>query len=153
MADSQPGNQPGQRDLRGIGGAAKHGFAKEGPAEANTIEAADELALPPAFDRMGMAGGVEAERRAFDLIIDPRLLALRAAVDDLSEGPVAGDREAPLAKRPRQRAGDMEAIEREDRPVARLDPENVLCMAAVGHRENARRITAQQQSGIKAAHG
>jgi hypothetical protein len=91
---------------------------------------------------MGVAGGVEAERRSLDLRIDPGLLPLGAGPDDLAKGLVAGHREATLPKRSRERAGDVEAVERDDRPVARLDPEDVPGMAAVRHWENAGGITA-----------
>jgi hypothetical protein len=47
----------------------------------------------------------------------------------------------------------MEAVEREDRPVARLDPEQVVGVAAVGHRKDARSITLQQQARVEATHG
>ena len=56
----QPGDQPGEGDLRSIGHAAEHRFAEEGPAQLHAIEAADQLSIVPAFDRMGMADGMEA---------------------------------------------------------------------------------------------
>jgi hypothetical protein len=43
----------------------------------------------------------------------------------------------------------METVERQDCAVAGLDPENVVGIAAVGHRENARRIALQQQARIE----
>jgi hypothetical protein len=46
----------------------------------------------------------------------------------------------------------MEAVERKDRAVARLDPEKVVGVAAVGHREDPSGITLQQQARVEATH-
>ena len=49
-----------------------------------------------------------------------------------------------------QRARQVETVERNDRAVARLDPEDVAGVAAVGHRENAGGIAPEQQPRIEA---
>jgi len=46
----------------------------------------------------------------------------------------------------------VEAVERDDRPVARLDPENVVRIAAVGHREDAGGIAAKEKPRVEAGH-
>ena len=46
----------------------------------------------------------------------------------------------------------MEAVERDDRPLARLDPEQLARVAAVGHRENPVGIALKQQARIEATH-
>ncbi len=93
VADPQPGNKPGQRNLRGVGHAAEHGLPEKGTAKLHAIEAAYQFALVPALDRMGMANRVEAERRPLDVGVDPGLVAVRAGEQDLVEGTVAGNLE------------------------------------------------------------
>jgi hypothetical protein len=46
----------------------------------------------------------------------------------------------------------VKAVERDEGPVARLDPEQLGGFAAVGHRENAGRIALEQQTRIEATH-
>ena len=58
-ADPQPRHQPGERHLGRVAPGREHALAEEGGAEADSVEAAGELALVPAFDRMGVAAGVE----------------------------------------------------------------------------------------------
>src|SRR5207302_3593349 len=48
---------------------------------------------------------------------------------------------------------DGEMVERDDRAVARLDPEQFVRLAAVGHGENAGRIALEQKARIEATHG
>ena len=85
IADLQPRDQPGQRDLRRVGRPAEHALAEERAAELHAVEAADQLAAVPHFDRMGVAGAVQREHRALDLGVDPGLLALGAGGDDRGE--------------------------------------------------------------------
>ena len=49
-------------------------------------------------------------------------------------------------------SGALIALERNDRAMPRLDPIELLGMAAVGHREDADRIGAKQQIGIERLH-
>lgn len=88
-ADAQPSDQPGERHLRGVGAQREHGFAEEGGAEIDAVEAAGQLLVLPAFDRMGVAVPVEEPIALLDLLIDPRLLAVGAAAHDLGERLVA----------------------------------------------------------------
>src|SRR5690348_8382631 len=46
----------------------------------------------------------------------------------------------------------MEAIERNDRPVPRLDPEQFVGLAAVGHREDAGCIALKQKARVEPSH-
>ena len=95
MPEPEPRHEPRQRDFRRIGAKAEHRFAEEGATEAHPVEAADQLAMlalaVPAFDRMRLTGGVQAERGALDVGVDPGLLAIGAGADDLGEGGVAGN--------------------------------------------------------------
>jgi hypothetical protein len=65
-ADLQPRDQPGERDLRGVAAAREHAFAEEGAAERDAVEAAGELAVLPAFDRMGVAEPVKLGEALLD---------------------------------------------------------------------------------------
>ena len=92
VADFQPRDEPRQRGLRGVGGAAEHRFAEESAPEANAVDPADEKPVLPAFDRMGVTGGVEAERRALDIGVDPSLRTVGAALHHGMKIAVDGDR-------------------------------------------------------------
>ena len=102
---------------------------------------------------MGVARAVQREHRALELGVDPGLLAVGAGGDDAGEIAVAGDREPARADRPAKRAREVEAIQRDDRPVARLDPEQLVRVAAVGHRENAGGIALEQEARVEATYG
>jgi hypothetical protein len=93
IANPQAGDQPGQGDLRRVGAHAEHGFAEKCAAQSHSIQSAGERAVFPAFDRMGLARRVKANRRPLDIGIDPGLVAVRTGADDLGEGGVMGDRE------------------------------------------------------------
>ena len=45
IADLEPGDEPGERDLRRVARAAEHAFAEEGTAELHAIEPTDEFAV------------------------------------------------------------------------------------------------------------
>ena len=51
----KPRDQPGERHLRGVARRREHRFAEEGGAELDAVKAADQRAVLPAFDRMGVA--------------------------------------------------------------------------------------------------
>ena len=102
----------------------------------------------PAFYGMGVTDRMKPQRRPLDRRINPCLLAVGAGQDDLVKGAIAGDRETAGPYPPRQRAREVKAVEWNDRPAARLDPEDVARFAAVGHWENACGIASQKHSGI-----
>ena len=154
MADLEPRHEPGERDLRGVGSPAEHRFAEKGTPQFDPVQATGEGALAglvvmPAFDRMGVARGVEVARRLLNGAVDPRFAAIGAGADDVVERGVMGNGEAPRAQPSPERARTMEAIKRENRALARLDPEDLGGVAAVGHRENPRGIALEQQAGIE----
>src|SRR5690348_12845132 len=101
---------------------------------------------------MRVTGSVKGVHRRLDLCIDPRLLAVGASRDDGREVAVAGDGETVGAQRPAKRPGKVEAVERDDRPRARLDPEQIVSATAVGHREDAGRVALQQETRIEPTH-
>ena len=150
MADAKPRHQPGERNLRRVRHPAEHGFTEEGPAQLHAIKAAYQQIVMPAFDRMGVTHRVKAEGRALDRRVDPGFLAIGAGQQDLVKCLIAGDPEAAGTDAPRQRTGQVKPIERDDCPAARFDPENIASVTAVGHREYAGGISAQQHSRIQA---
>jgi hypothetical protein len=46
----------------------------------------------------------------------------------------------------------MEAIERDNCPLTRLDPEQLARVSAIRHRENPARIALEQQAWIEVTH-
>jgi hypothetical protein len=46
----------------------------------------------------------------------------------------------------------METVERDDRAILWLDPEQLVGFTAVGHREDARRIALKEQPRIEPTH-
>src|SRR3546814_2564081 len=57
-------DQPGERDLRGVGLPAHHALAEKGEAEREAVEAADEPIARPAFDRMCEAPVMQLDERS-----------------------------------------------------------------------------------------
>ena len=78
-------------------------FAEKGATKSDAVEAADQMPLAPALDRMGMARGMKPQRRPLDIGVDPGLVALGAAIQDVLECQVARNGEAFAADGARQR--------------------------------------------------
>src|SRR2546429_7863547 len=70
-AESKPRHEMDERHLAGIGDPAEHALAKERRAERDAIEAADQLALVPAFDAVRRAALEQPGIELQDLVIDP----------------------------------------------------------------------------------
>src|SRR5258708_21385457 len=153
IAHLEPRHEPGERDLRGVGPAAEHAFTEEGPAELDAVHAANQLVLLPYLDRVGVARSVKREHRPFELGIDPGLLALGAGGDHRAKIAVAGEGAPTRADGASKRTRDMKPVERDDRAIAWLDPEQFVRVAAVGHPEDARRIALEQKARVEATHG
>ena len=58
-ASAQPLDQRRQRDLGGVGLDVEHRLAEEGAPQGDAVQAPDEPAVAPAFDRVGVAVGVQ----------------------------------------------------------------------------------------------
>ena len=84
-------------------------------------------------------------------LIDPGVVAARlrrgAAGDDGLEGAIDGDRKGIGADGAGEARGDTERIERDHAAHFRLDPEQAWIVGALGHRENAAGVSAQQHFG------
>src|SRR5437870_6915894 len=98
---------------------------------------------------MGVPRTVKRQQRMLELGVDPGLLAVGAAGNDAGEILVSSDHEIARADRPPERAREMEAVERDDRAGARLDPEQLGRIAAIGHRENPGRIALEQEARVE----
>ncbi len=101
---------------------------------------------------MRLTGGMQPKRSALDVRVDPSLLAGGASADDIGEGGVAGDGKLIATDPPGKRARRAEAAQRKDRAGPWLDPENLVGIAAISHREDTGGITAKQNPGVEAAH-
>src|SRR5258708_38201235 len=95
---------------------------------------------------------MKREHGMLDLGVDPGFVAVGAAGDHASEVAVVGDLEPAEANGSPERAREVEAVERNDRPLARLNPEQFVRVAAIGHRENSRRIALKQQAWVETTH-
>lgn len=147
-ADPKPCDEMGERDLRCVGHAGEHRFAKEGAAERYPVKPADQLAVDPAFDAVRVTGTVQGDIAAFDAVADPCRFPTsargRAGAHDSAKVAVAAHIEAILPHGLGQRTGQAEAVERQYRPALRFDPENVVVIAVVRHREQTARISGEQ---------
>src|SRR6185369_4852696 len=101
---------------------------------------------------MGVPRPVQGKHRSFEFGVDPRLLAVGAGGDDAGEVTIMGNREAARTQRAFERAREVEAVERNDRALTRLNPEQLGRVAAVGHRENPAGIALEQKARIKLTH-
>ena len=150
-ARDQPRHQMHQRHFRGVAGAMEHALAEEGAAEADAIEAADEVAVLPDLDAVAVPELVQPDIEIADALVDPGVVAAwlrrRAAGDDGLEGGIDGDAEGIRAHGAGQPRGDAEAVERNHAAHFRLDPEQGRVIGALGHREDAAGIGPQQHFG------
>ena len=144
----QPRHQMHQRDLAGVGLAAEHALAEERAAERDAVEAADQLAIQPGLDRVGVAHDVQLAAQVEDGVVDPGLPAagrrLRAARHHILEGAVGGDLEGPLENRLPEAAGHVKIVERQDAARIRVDPIEMRVVPRFSHRENSDGIRPEQ---------
>ena len=71
-------DQVRERDLRGVALAAEHRFAEEHAAQAHPVEAADERAVAPGLDAVGVTQAMQLEVGGAHLGGDPGARARRA---------------------------------------------------------------------------
>ena len=154
---AQGRHQPGQRHLRCIARPAEHRFAAKHPVESDAVEPAQQRAVPPALDRMRIAQLVQGNVAARNPAADPGFVGvapgLRAGFDHRRESLVAGNLKGAAAQHFGQRMRAMEAVQRQHRTAARLDPEDLRIVARVGHRKDSTAIGEQQQLRINQRRG
>ncbi len=152
-ADPKPRDERRKGAFRCVGHPREHAFAEERRPQLDPVQPADEAAVLPALDRMGVAAREQPAIGGDDRRIDPRLgtlgRRLGASCHDAGKVAVGGDAEALRAQHLGETAGQMKAVERQDAALLRLDPEHVARGAVVGHREDAERIGAEQHLGVE----
>jgi hypothetical protein len=95
MADPQPGDQEGKRDLGRVHLPAEHAFAEESAAERDPVNAANQPIPFPHLNRVGEAKVEQGQHGLFDRPVDPGFGAIGAAEQDRVKGLVGGDPVAP----------------------------------------------------------
>jgi hypothetical protein len=134
-------DQPRHCNLRCIGDARKHAFAKICPAHCKAIEPADQLSVAPAFHAVRQTHAVQFDEGVFNIVVDPRFLpvldAFGATADDSGKIAVGRNFKAVLPDRLCQGFGNVELVERQNGPVLRLYPKGLLVLTRVCHRKNA----------------
>ena len=155
-AGLQPGYQPRQRDFGSVSCPADHAFAEKGTAQCQPVKAADQPIVVPALDRVGMAHRMQPAKNLLDRMVDPGLWsarrARRAQRDYVVERNVGGNAESVRGNCLAQRARRAKGGDRQDRPLARLDPINTLGLAVIGHRKHADRIGAEDELRVERGH-
>ncbi len=151
-AEPQPRDEMHQRDLRGIARAMEHALAEERRAEAHAVEAADQRVAVIDLDGVAMPDVEQPAIELADRRVDPGARALRAglraAVDHGFEVAVAHDLDSDVLRTVRaSRRRHMEAVERNDAALFRLDPEQRRVVGILRHREDAARIGLEQNLG------
>ena len=141
----------------------EHAFAEERGAERQAIEAADQDAVPAAFDRVDEAGVEQFAIQPPNRRIDPRRSAcaacMRAALDHRVEVAVDGYFEPIGSHGLRQASRNFQPIERKDAALLRLDPIEPIIVLVLAHWKKADRIGAQNDvrrdlgAGRNARHG
>jgi len=105
---------------------------------------------------MGMASRKQFRIGILDIGVDPGVRPvggrLGAMANDLRKRLVGGDAKTIGPKRFRQRSGEMKFVERQDAALLGFYPEDLVCSAAVRHRENANGIGPEQQVWVKHRH-
>ena len=147
----QPRHEMDQRHLRGVALAAEHAFAEEGRAHRDAVEAADQPAVDPALDAVGVAAPVQLGVELDDRLVDPALgmagSRLGAGAHGVGEGGIGAHLEAAGADRALQPLRQVEGVERQHRAQARIEPVELGVVAALAHREDADAVGLQQEVG------
>jgi hypothetical protein len=161
---TQSTDQPCQSNFRGVTLTAEHALAAKNPVKADPIKPANQGSIAPAFYRVRLPQPVQFDIASPDSRADPRFATAigarcSAGVHHPGEGCVAGDRKSFSSQRPRQRARTAKTIERQDRPVMRLNPEYLGIVERIGHRKDAAAIGQHQHGRVdrfgraRAGHG
>jgi hypothetical protein len=152
----EPRREMDECDLACIRHARKLAFGEECAPQRKAVEPADELALAPALHAMRLAASRKGIEDIDDRTVDPGLAAaltrFRAAADDVGECRVDADLEAVAFHRLRQPPGHMEGLQGKYPALVRPHPEHILCVPALGHRENSEPVSEQQFLGIDGSH-
>ena len=148
-AFSEAGRKMDERHLARVRHLMEHALAEEGRAQGDAVEAAAQTAVAPGFDRMGEAHFMQPDVKPFDRRVDPGFLAPRrgqgAGANDLPEGRVAAHLEVAASQAPPETPRYMEVVERQDAAAIRIDPVDLLRVAAFGHWKDADGVGPEQK--------
>ena len=148
----QPRHQPCQSHFRGVGFPAEHAFPEKGAPQGYSIESAHQPVARPAFDAMGVAHLEKGQARVGDRSVDPAFRPvrsrLRASRQHCGKIPVGRDLELVGPDGLAQRTGNMQSLQRQDRPFLGFHPEDFRIIPAVGHGKYPHRIGPQQDIEI-----
>src|SRR5437588_317432 len=137
-----------QRDLGGVARAVEHALAEERAAERNAVEPADEVLSLIDLEAVAMAPFVELAIKHADAPVDPCARAtgagLRASLEHRVEIAVDRDGELVGAHRAGKPARHVEAVERNDAALLRLDPIERRVVRALRHGKDAAGIGLEQ---------
>src|SRR3954453_21342827 len=100
--------EDGKPDLGAVAHAVELRLGDEYPPDRDSVDAADQGAILPDLDRMGISGFVRALIERANAPRDPGQrhspeARIAAAIDDVHERPIEGDREFLGAKQPARR--------------------------------------------------
>ena len=149
----QPRHQMDQRHLGGVALAAEHALAEERRADRDAVEAADQLAVAPAFDAVGMAARDAARRRASTIgsLIQlsgwPGRGSAQARIDVGESGVGADLEDGRCARCAPAACGRWKPSSGSTRAQPRIEPVELGIVAALAHREDADAIGLQQELG------
>ena len=147
-AQFQSGDEMGEGHFAGVGLMREHAFAEERAAQPHAIKPADQPAVAAAFERMGVAAGMQRGIEAQNLVVDPAFFAARrgrsASAHHVDERGVGRDLEPIASDRTRQPFRNMERLEWKDSALLWRNPIQFRIVAPLRHREQARGISAKQ---------
>ena len=145
----QKSHQTGQGCARGFGFGVEHGFAKKSPAQSHAVKAARQRAVPPGFNGVGIAQGVQALIGRNHLRDDPGSgrggARCGAGSDDPSKSPVQGKGKRPAAQGPGAAPGQMKGLQRQHATWIWRPPEHGQALFIPG--EDAPAVGRQQAFG------
>ena len=144
---AQPCHKVRQCDFRRVGRSAKHRFAKEGPAEFDTIESTDQLSLLPGLNAVRMATCVKQRDRRFDLMIYPGrrtfIGPFRTQTHNFRKGEVSRRLKPPGPQCFSKRSGELEAVEW---PAAGLMDTEIRCFVELEVQHGTKEVCPRVQT-------
>ena len=151
-AKLQPCDQPSQCNLRCIGFARKHAFAKKCASKRQSVQPANQTVSGPAFDAVCPPLAMQAAKGFFNVGVNPCVppVSLRfcARRNDLGKCCICSYLKPILPNCFGKRFWHTEAIKRHDCAKLGFDPECIRIVPGVRHRKYAIGIGLKQQIQI-----
>uniref|UniRef100_A0A0N4ZJ09 Mobilization protein n=1 Tax=Parastrongyloides trichosuri TaxID=131310 RepID=A0A0N4ZJ09_PARTI len=128
---------------------AEHAFTKKRSAKRYAVKAADQRLVAPALEAVSEAALMQFDVEAADRGVDPGVLASRrgrgAGVQNGGEGRVHPHLKRLAPHGAAQACRNVEAIQRYDAPLVRLDQEDARIIVRLGHGEDPPRVAGEQR--------